>query len=266
MNMRKKILTLLLSAALITGIVANSVQGSAKALVSESAKTETATVNGRSVMVGDPEADRHLYSQEDSDDTMNILNGRSLKSASQSANPYTGIKYTHSNTYTGMNIYNGIDVSYYQPTIDWNKVKADGIEFVFVRVGYRGYGAAGTLAADLCFEKHVEGALAAGLKVGLYYYTEAINTSEAKEEAQYCIEKAKNYDITLPIVYDYETTTVGGVKTGRKYNAKLSKSAATKNCTAFCDTIKAAGYTPMVYANKSDLSTLIDGAALGKKL
>ena len=264
MNMRKKILTLLLSAALITGIVANSVQGSAKALVSESAKTETATVNGRSVMVGDPEADRHLYSQEDSDDTMNILNGRSLKSASRSANPYTGIKYTHSNTYTGMNIYNGIDVSYYQPTIDWNKVKADGIEFVFVRVGYRGYGAAGTLAADLCFEKHVEGALAAGLKVGLYYYTEAINTSEAKEEAQYCIEKAKNYDITLPIVYDYETTTVGGVKTGRKYKAKLSKSAATKNCTAFCDTIKAAGYTPMVYANKSDLSTLIDGAALEK--
>lgn len=262
--MRKKILTLLLSAAFATGIFTNSVQGSAKTLISESAKKETAAVNDSSVMVEDPEADRHLYSQEDSDDTMKNLKGRSLKSASQSANPYTGIKYTHSDAFTGMPIYNGIDVSYYQSTIDWNRVKDAGIEFVFVRVGYRGYGAAGTLATDICFEKHVEGALAAGLKVGLYYYTEAINASEAKEEAQYCIEKAKNYDITLPIVYDYETTTVGGVKTGRKYNAKLSKSAATKNCTTFCDTIKAAGYTPMVYANKSDLSTLIDGAALEK--
>jgi len=266
MNMRKKIFTLLLSAALTVGSLANPVQGSAKTVDCESAKTEIAdnAVNDSSVMVEDPEADRHLYLREDSDDTMNILNGRRLKSTGQSANPYTGIKYAHSDAFAGMNIYNGIDVSYYQSTIDWNKVKADGIEFVFVRVGYRGYGAAGTLAADICFEKHVEGALAAGLKVGLYYYTEAINTSEAKEEAQYCIEKAKNYDITLPIVYDYETTTVGGVKTGRKYNAKLSKSAATKNCTTFCDTIKAAGYTPMVYANKSDLSTLIDGAALEK--
>ena len=155
-------------------------------------------------------------------------------------------------------------MSKYNPTVDWEKVKAAGIDFVFARVGYRGYGAAGTLAADISFESHVTGALAAGLKVGLYYYTEAINTEEAIEEAQYCIEKAKDYNITLPIVYDYETTTVNGTKTGRKYNAKLSKAAATQNCQAFCNTIQDAGYTPMIYANKNDLSTLIDGVALGK--
>lgn len=262
--MRKKLFTLLLSVALTAGFFTNSVQSSAKASVSESLKTEAGndTTNDISAIDGDPEADRHLYLQEDSEDVMKSIGKRSLKTASQSVNPYTGIAYTHSAAFDGMNIYNGIDVSKYQPTVDWDKVKAAGIDFVFVRVGYRGYGAAGTLAADVCFEKHVEGALAAGLKVGLYYYTEAINTSEAKQEAQYCIEKAKDYDITLPIVYDYETTTVGGVKTGRKYNANLSKSAATKNCISFCDTIKAAGYTPMVYANKSDLSTLIDGSSL----
>ncbi len=188
----------------------------------------------------------------------------SQKKAAESTSPYTGTSYTHADTFDGLNIYNGIDVSKYNPTVDWEKVKAAGTDFVFVRVGYRGYGVSGTLAADVCFESHVEGALAAGLKVGLYYYTEAINTEEAIEEARYCIEKAKDYDITLPIVYDYETTTVGGVKTGRKYNAKLSKAAATANCQAFCDTIQAAGYTPMVYANKYDLSNLIDGAALGK--
>jgi len=188
----------------------------------------------------------------------------SQKKSAQSTSPYTGTTYTHADVFDGFNIYNGIDVSRYNQTVDWQKVKAAGIDFVFVRVGYRGYGVSGTLAADVSFESHVTGALAAGLKVGLYYYTEAINTDEAIEEAQYCIEKAKDYNITLPIVYDYETTTVNGTKTGRKYNAKLSKAAATQNCQAFCDTIQDAGYTPMIYANKNDLSTLIDGASLGE--
>ena len=188
----------------------------------------------------------------------------SLKKSAQTTSPYTGITYTHADAFDGLNVYNGIDVSKYNQNVDWEKVKSSGIDFVFVRVGYRGWGVSGTLAPDVNFESHVTGALAAGLKVGLYYYTEAINTNEAIEEAQYCIDKAKDYDITLPIVYDYETTVVNGTKTGRKYNAKLSKAAATQNCQAFCDTIAAAGYTPMIYANKNDLSTLIDGATLGK--
>lgn len=258
--MRKKITTLLLSAVVTASLFISPVcNAAANTSVNNSSTANFATD-------GDPEADKHLNSQNEDSENMlkNNFTSRSLKGSSQTANPYTGTTYTHADVFDGKNIYNGIDVSKYQPTVDWEKVKAAGINFVFVRVGYRGYGAAGTLAADTCFEKHVTGALAAGLKVGLYYYTEAINTTEAIEEAQYCIEKAKDYDITLPIVYDYETTTVGGVKTGRKYNANLSKSAATKNCIAFCDTIKEAGYTPMVYANKSDLSTLINGTTLAK--
>lgn len=181
-----------------------------------------------------------------------------------SVSPFISKTYTHGEVAKGKYIYNGIDVSKYQPTIDWAKVKAAGVDFVFIRLGYRGYGSTGALCLDPYFESHINGALNAGLKVGVYYYTEAINTTEAVEEAKYCIDKLANYNITLPVAYDFETTTVGGVKTGRKYKAKLSKTAATKNCKAFCDTIKAAGYTPMVYANKSDLTNLIDGASLEK--
>lgn len=249
--MKRKLITLLLTAAITTCLTpAASLAANYDMQISASS-------------FGDPEAFRHL-DQDNTTEASPSTPNRRLRRFSQSENPYTGITYTHADAFDGKNIYNGIDVSKYQPTIDWNKVKADGIDFVFIRVGYRGYGISGTLAADTCFEKHVTGALAAGLKVGLYYYTEAINTKEAIEEAQYCIDKAKDYNITLPIVYDYETTTVGGVKTGRKYNAKLSKAAATKNCQAFCDTIKEAGYTPMVYANKSDLSNLINGATLAQ--
>ena len=252
--MKQNLKTILLSTALTMSLI----------LTPDMRATALDTTETTISTSGDPEASRHIDQNNDAiTDTLWNANRRSKK-FSQSENPYTGITYTHADAFDGKNIYNGIDVSKYQPTIDWNKVKADGIEFVFIRVGYRGYGVSGTLAADTCFEKHVTGALDAGLKVGLYYYTEAVNTEEAIEEAQYCIDKAKDYNITLPIVYDYETTVVGGVKTGRKYNAKLSKTAATKNCQAFCDTIQKAGYTPMVYANKSDLSTLINGATLAK--
>ena len=111
--MRKKLFTLLLSVALTAGFFTNSVQSSAKASVSESLKTEAGndTTNDISAIDGDPEADRHLYLQEDSEDVMKSIGKRSLKTASQSVNPYTGIAYTHSAAFDGMNIYNGIDVS-----------------------------------------------------------------------------------------------------------------------------------------------------------
>ena len=170
-NMRKKILHLLLTAALTASFLTAPAQNSAASVSGSERTTSDITA-----VDGDPEADRHINQQEASENTMGNFSKRSLKASSQSANPYTGINYTHSDAFDGKNIYNGIDVSKYQPTVDWDKVKADGIDFVFVRVGYRGYGAAGTLAADICFEKHVEGALAAGLQVGLYYYTEAISS------------------------------------------------------------------------------------------
>lgn len=181
----------------------------------------------------------------------------------QTTSPYTGTTYTHSSAFENLHIYNGIDVSKYNTSVDWKAVKASGIDFVFIRVGYRGYGSAGTLCADVQFESHITGALAAGLKVGVYYFTQAINTTEAKEEAAYCLEAIKKYDVTLPVVLDYEFPNTGnGYTGGRMYDAKLSKSAATKNCRAFCDAIIAGGYTPMIYANINDLTNTINGASL----
>lgn len=181
------------------------------------------------------------------------------REAAEGVNPYTNTTYTHSEVFDGKNIYLGIDVSYHQGTIDWAKVKADGIQYVILRVGYRGY-SSGRLCADPKFDEYIQGATSVGLPVGVYYYTEAINTNEAIEEAQYCINAVKNYKISLPIAYDIELTN----KTGRMVKANLSKTAATNNCKAFCDTIEAAGYTPMIYTSKSYLSSLIDGATLEK--
>ena len=187
-----------------------------------------------------------------------------LRKASQTNGIFDNKTYTHSDVFDGMNIYNGIDVSYYNKTIDWEEVKESGVDFAIIRAGYRGYGAAGTLCTDVKFTENIEGALDAGIQVGVYYFTEAINKQEAIEEAEYCLDKIKDYDVTLPIVIDYEYPTDSSGPIGRMYKANLSKSAATNNCIAFCETIKDAGYEPMVYANKSDLSTLINGTKLSQ--
>lgn len=188
----------------------------------------------------------------------------SLKRSAKGSSPFTSSTYTHDDAFDDMNIYHGVDVSYYNGTIDWTKAKKAGVQYAIIRVGYRGYGAAGTLCTDTQFLNNIKGSQKAGVKIGVYYFTEAINEKEAIEEAEYCINKISDYDVTLPVAIDYEFPTSGGKPVGRMYNAKLSKKAATKNVTAFCKTIKNAGYTPMVYANKSDLATLIDGAALSK--
>lgn len=183
----------------------------------------------------------------------------SSKGSSQSKGPYLSTTYTHADAFDGMTIYNGIDVSYYQGTINWEKVRDAGTDFAFIRAGYRGY-STGTLVTDSNFAANVEGALKAGISVGLYFYTEAISTKEAIEEANYCLNLAKDYKINFPIAFDFELTNTAG----RLVKAKLSKSAATANCKAFCETIQAAGYTPMVYANRNDLINKIDGASLSK--
>ena len=187
-----------------------------------------------------------------------------LRKASKTEGIFDNKTYTHADVFDGMNIYNGIDVSYYNKTIDWEEVKESGVDFAIIRAGYRGYGAAGTLCTDVKFVENIEGALDAGIQVGVYYFTEAINKQEAIEEAEYCLDKIKDYDVTLPIVIDYEFPTDSSGPIGRMYKANLSKSAATNNCIAFCETIKDAGYEPMIYANKSDLATLINGTKLSQ--
>ena len=154
----------------------------------------------------------------------------------------------------------GIDVSYYQNTIDWNKVKASGIEYAIIRVGYRGYGN-GKLVLDDNFSSYIKGAKAAGLDVGVYFYTQAINTAEAKEEAEFVLKYIKGYELEMPVYFDIEGVDYD---TGRLDAANLSKAQKTALCTAFSDTVKKAGYEAGIYANMSWLTYEIDGETLGK--
>ena len=140
----------------------------------------------------------------------------------------------------------GIDISKYQPTIDWKTVKEAGVEFVIIRAGYRGYGS-GALVEDPYFKKHIQGATSVGLKVGVYVFSQAITTQEAVEEASLCLQLVKGYKIDYPIFFDTEYST--SAKTGRADG--LSKSQRTTIAKAFCETIQNAGYNAGIYASKT---------------
>lgn len=169
---------------------------------------------------------------------------------------------THQNRFSGVSKVYGIDVSYYQGNIDWKKVKNSGVEFVIIRVGYRGYGSAGTLVEDPKFKTYLDGATKAGLKVGVYFYTQAITTAEAQAEAKFVLDRIKGHSLQMPVYYDIESVDYD---TGRLDSAGLSKAQKTALCTAFCDTIIKSGYSAGVYANYTWLKYYIDGAGLGKK-
>lgn len=136
----------------------------------------------------------------------------------------------------------GIDVSKWQYDINWKKVAAAGIDYAIIRLGYRGTAPAGNTAMDPYFEQNIKGALEAGLHVGVYYFTQAITEEEAIAEANIVIEKLKDYNITFPVVYDTEYR-----EDGRANN--LSNAERTACAKAFCDTILAAGYTPVIYSS-----------------
>ncbi len=155
-------------------------------------------------------------------------------------------------------LHKGIDVSAWQGSIDWNKVAADGVEFVIIRAAYRTT-SSGTLAADAMFKTYIKGAKAAGLKVGAYIFSQAITTAEATAEADYLMELVKDYEIDLPLVLDFEHYTGG-----RLLNANLSKQAATDICNAFCDRVEQYGYESMVYANIDMLTNYLYPTQIGR--
>ena len=173
--------------------------------------------------------------------------------------------YFHSDVFEGKNVVHGIDVSKYQPTINWNKVAKAGVDYAIIRVGYRGYGASGGMGADTHFVKHIEGAISEGVDVGVYFFSQAITEKEAIQEAEYVLKKIAGYPITMPVVFDFEYATVDGKLGGRLYNAKLTKQQATAICMAFCKTIENAGYVPMVYANPSLLNNNLNASEISSK-
>ena len=148
----------------------------------------------------------------------------------------------------------GIDVSKYQPSINWSSVKSSGVDYVIIRCGYRG-SSTGVLVEDPYFKSHIKGAKAAGLKVGVYFFTTAVTEAEAVEEASMCAYLCNGYGLDMPIFMDCESSPRPG------YNG-MSASQRTAIIKAFCNTIRSAGYSAGVYANKTWFSSYINAGEL----
>lgn len=145
----------------------------------------------------------------------------------------------------------GIDVSYYQGDIDWEQVAGAGVEFAMIRVGYRGYGS-GKLVEDEKFVDNIEGALSAGLDVGVYFFSQALNVEEALEEADFMLERIAPYDITMPVVFDWEFVN------DEARTANMDRRTLTDCCLAFAQYMEEKGYQPMSYFNTSQMRNNIN--------
>lgn len=140
----------------------------------------------------------------------------------------------------------GVDVSKYQKNIDWEQIKKAGVSFVIVRIGYRGYGASGALVLDPMFEEHFTNVKNAGLKVGVYFFSQATTEEEAKEEAFACAYVLNGRKLDYPIFFDTEASGASG---GSGRADGLGVADRTKCAIAFCEEVKAQGYKPGVYAS-----------------
>lgn len=152
--------------------------------------------------------------------------------------------------------YLGIDVSYFQGDIDWSLVKEAGIDYVMIRVGYRGY-ETGLINKDTKFDEYVTGATEAGLNVGVYFYSQALNTQEAREEADFVLNEINGKNITYPVAFDWEITGEESARTNDITPAEL-----TELTDAFCGEIAKAGYIPIIYSSKRQALLKMDMDAL----
>ena len=172
-------------------------------------------------------------------------------------NAFTGEGAAMSYTSSDVTALRGVDVSKHQGSIDWNAA-AQGIDFAILRVGGRFWGS-GSIYEDTLFEEFYAGAEGQGLRLGYYFYSQAITPEEAVEEADFVIEKLQGKRVDAPVVFDWETAGADEARTNG-----LPVSVVCDCAVAFCERIKAAGYTPMVYMNtydgyiKYDVSRLAD--------
>ncbi len=176
-------------------------------------------------------------------------------------NPYDSGDFGYKNGYLSClagNSVLGIDVSSHQGNIDWAKVASQGIEFVIVRLGYRGWGN-GEIVADANALANLQGAAAAGLKVGAYFYSQAVNTKEALEEASFVLEVLDGMELSMPVVFDWEIFSDQG------RNAYVDGRTVTDCAIAFCEAVKQAGYAPMLYFNLDVGQRLLDLPALQER-
>ncbi len=145
----------------------------------------------------------------------------------------------------------GIDVSKYNGEIDWNRVKDAGVEFAIIRCGYRG-SSTGAIVVDPRFVENIEGAAAAGIPVGVYFFTQATNTVEAVEEASAAMSLVRQYKLDYPIFVDSEGA--GGRGRADALDA-IERSAAVQ---AFCETIRSGGYKAGIYASRNWFNNRLD--------
>lgn len=161
---------------------------------------------------------------------------------------YTGIVYEASR---------GIDVSEHQGVIDWNAVRADGVEFAVIRAGYRGY-SEGSLNTDATCFANLEGAKAAGLRGGVYFFSQATDVAEAQAEADYLLALLNGVELELPVFFDWER--IDPMEDSR--TAETTGEVITACASAFCEKVKSAGYDAGIYFYRSlgyleyDLSAL----------
>lgn len=150
-----------------------------------------------------------------------------------------------------------IDVSAFQSEIDWVAVKAAGVDVAMIRVGYRGYGS-GKIVEDDMFRTHIQGALDAGLRVGVYFFSQALNYDEGASEANFVLETIREFDVTCPVVIDTEFLDASDARTNG-----LDIDSRTDSIVGFCETVEAAGYTAMIYSNRNWFVQSVDMSRLG---
>lgn len=180
-----------------------------------------------------------------------LFTSTSVYASTKTRSKYTGITYTHNSKFKNKELVYGMDVSQHNGKINFKKAKRDGIEFVFIRVGYTGYTKSSfSLNLDKKYKTYIKDATKAGLKVGVYWYSQSTKVSEAKKEAKALLKAIKGYSITMPVVFDYE---FADTKKGRLDSAKLSKTNMTANALAFLNTVSNAGYDACIYASENFL-------------
>ena len=145
----------------------------------------------------------------------------------------------------------GLDVSQHQGDIDWNRVRAEGFDFAFIRIGYRGY-SVGDIYPDERARENLAQARAAGFDVGVYFYAQAISTEEAQEEARWCLDFLAGESLDLPVVYDWEYVSPSA-RTGG-----MDRNTLTECVKTFCAAIESGGYQPMIYFNNHVSRDLMD--------
>ena len=173
--------------------------------------------------------------------------------------PYDGLQFTYNEQgfLTGEDIpcIPGIDVSSFQGKIDWTAVKAAGVEFAMIRLGYRSY-KDGLLHTDPRAEENLRGAKAAGLQIGAYFFSQATFADQAQEEAQYALSILGDTALDLPLAFDWEYVN------GDAPSAQVTPAVLEQCVRRFCDTVEAAGYESMIYFNQDLAKTRLDLDAL----